>query len=252
MVRYASILAALATGLALSDVASAWPKWTHDVRDGSPRKFCIPFLTCKPAWLLRRQGGRGPQPPWVNLTRIDLWELGYIVNSSMTPPNEDGVMVSTGLRLPQGLRVAQPHARLQRRDPNASTSEVVQQQAPYFQHGHPNAEERGMMPYTAVGKVLVQVFNDYISDCTGTLINDTLLLTADHCLPWNRAPPNNRGITVEFYPGYHGSKLPNAATDFMAYAVECVGINPPVNEGHSAGVRRLHRAPRHRQRGQWR
>ena len=83
------------------------------------------------------------------------------------------------------------------------------------------------MPFSAVGKLFVNRSMQPQVQCSGALIDDTLLVTANHCLPWNQTDAKDR-TTIEFVPAYDGSLADEANSRQWrsAYVTRCVGINP--------------------------
>src|SRR3569833_390916 len=223
MAPSAAMLAAFFLLLSMLDLASAWrgPKRT------SP--------------LLERQ--TVSTPPNVELSRIEynlllqrvLFEKPRLDrHSSMV----ESVVFQPDVHLPKGVEVVRDPLRSFRRDSHATASSELQQRD-LSRHESIDPSQRTMLPYSAIGKLLIRQ-PGFSAECSGTLINDTALMTADHCLPWDTVK-SKAWTTIEFIPAYNGASS-NPRPSGSAFVTKCVGINPPLKDGRDVAVCKLNDA----------
>jgi len=86
--------------------------------------------------------------------------------------------------------------------------------------------------YPTVGKLT----SDVQPGCTGTMVWDNVVLTADHCLPWGKSEKVWKSVT--FTPAYNGLS-PHPALYGSAAAVRCVGVDPSFQDGRDMAVCKL-------------
>jgi hypothetical protein len=100
-------------------------------------------------------------------------------------------------------------------------------------------EDRLTFPFSTTGKLVIHVGNTR-AQCTGTLIGPDIIMTADHCLPWNVTA--GISISMEFMPAFDAGNNPDpvAAQPFgKASVVKCRGMNPLIDGGHDLAVCQL-------------
>jgi hypothetical protein len=241
MVLSAAVVAAIAVLVTLSNLPSGWPQLIpiELPTEHGPIKFCIPFLTCK----------RAPPPPPktgpvkgnVTLTRINYDELIRIVKPHLPSFNKNGVAGFRSAPPPKGLPIVRNPKLHLYKDPYAETFLKVlgyQKQA-LFARMQIDPADRRAWPYTTMGKLLIHN-GDLEGSCSGTMIGDNLVLTADHCLPWGSPAPD--WTTIEFVPAFDAADNPDPAFSRpfgTATVVQCAGINPPTNDGRDIAVCQL-------------
>jgi V8-like Glu-specific endopeptidase len=87
-------------------------------------------------------------------------------------------------------------------------------------------------PYTTMGKVFV-TDGAQGSTCSGASVGPNLVLTADHCIPWN-----STSWSLQFVPAFDAT-APNPQPFGSAYATQCVGIVPALLDGRDYAVCQL-------------
>ena len=92
--------------------------------------------------------------------------------------------------------------------------------------------QRALGVYPTVGKVVSPTG----VNCTGTMVSENVMITADHCLPWNSS--RSAWQSINFIPAYDASAGPPALYG-QATVVNCVGINPPMPDGRDMAACKL-------------
>jgi V8-like Glu-specific endopeptidase len=73
-------------------------------------------------------------------------------------------------------------------------------------------------PWCTIGKTFCY-FPGFVDRCSGTMVGRNLMLTASHCIPWDRGSD----WSMEFIPAYNG-KNPNPTPFGSAWVTQCMGI----------------------------
>ncbi|KAK0644614.1 hypothetical protein B0T16DRAFT_417987 [Cercophora newfieldiana] len=87
--------------------------------------------------------------------------------------------------------------------------------------------------YPSVGKVISRKSNKF---CTGAMVGENVMITADHCLPWNQTA--DVWESIQFIPAYNASATDDYGPTPYAIATvtRCVGINPPIKGSRDMAV----------------
>lgn len=93
--------------------------------------------------------------------------------------------------------------------------------------------QRFLGVYPTVGKVVSAMTG---VECTGVMVSDDVMLTADHCLPWDL--PVSDWTSIRFIPAYDASANPPELYG-EGNVVHCVGVNPVVPDGRDMAVCKL-------------
>jgi len=193
------------------------------------------------AVLLGLPSGAGPKPP-----PLPPWA---------GPAPGRGEAILTRIDYDEALRIVGPYLPLYKRrlppfhnmhplggPPNATETPTDPKRAELRSAAAPAAAAvagiRGIDPgqraagvFPAVGKVISRSTG---KNCTGTMVSDNVMLTADHCLPWeSRAVDVWRSI--QFLPAYDESAAKPRLYG-VATVVRCVGLNPVMRDGRDMAI----------------
>jgi V8-like Glu-specific endopeptidase len=197
--------------LALSNVASAAPFWTN-VFNFPPLQICKP-------------------PPTPKLIRIDAASLAKIVKPYM-PPFVNGVANITSFR-PKPLNFTRIADTFLVQDVHIKEFlKIAPKSARLFMRREVLNQTRTSYPYSTFGKVFVRD-GARVGSCSGATVGPNLLLTANHCVPWNSTT-----WSLEFVPAFDAED-PVPRPFGSAFAVQCVGIQPAVVDGRDYAVCQL-------------
>ncbi|KAK4447972.1 trypsin-like cysteine/serine peptidase domain-containing protein [Podospora aff. communis PSN243] len=113
--------------------------------------------------------------------------------------------------------------------PSFSNLDIMASRASF--HGI-DSTQRACGIYPTIGKITTTRHQS----CTGTMVWNDVVLTADHCLPWGK----NESVweSIKFTPAYDGAS-PHPELYGSARPVRCVGVNPSLQDGRDMAVCKL-------------
>ncbi|KAK3370608.1 trypsin-like cysteine/serine peptidase domain-containing protein [Podospora didyma] len=178
-------------------------------------------------------------PPTPKLMRITHDELIKRISPFMPGFDPKGISNNTGFRPPKLNFTRIPETRLTRDIHLKQFLTIAPRSTQLFIHSQVLDVTRKAFPYSTMGKVFLRDGTGRVGHCTGTSVGHNLLLTANHCVPWDSPP--DRKWTMEFVPGYDGLAEPasDAKPFGSAFAVYCVGVDDEVIDGRDYALCKL-------------
>ena len=76
-------------------------------------------------------------------------------------------------------------------------------------------------PFSTIGKI--RIYDDignWFGSCSGTSVGPNLMMTASHCIPWNRGDR----WAMEFIPAFNGDDMVNPRPYGQAWVTQCYGV----------------------------